>query len=65
MDKNNQKENLVLIGAKIKKSVRETIETIASVEDRSVSQTVNRLLETHPEVQKKISESNQPLPIAA
>ena len=65
MTENSQNENKVLLGSKVKTIVRDAVETIAREDDRSVSNTVARLLETHPEVQKKISETTAQMPIAA
>jgi len=65
MTENNQKENLVLVGAKVKQATKDIIENIAEKEDRSVSRIVSRLLETHPEVQAMAALESQPIKLAA
>ena len=58
-----QKENLELIGTKVKPFIRETIEDIAKENDHSISKTVARLLESHPQIVEKLQ--NQPEKLAA
>jgi hypothetical protein len=48
-----KKKTLVLIGAKIPADLKATIEKKAEKEDRSLSQTISRLLSSHPELKGK------------
>lgn len=48
------KRPLTLVGAKIPSEIREAIEKQAATEERSISQTVARLLASHPAIMKAI-----------
>ena len=62
----HETQNLVLIGAKVRKPVRDVIEDLATREDRSVSKIVAKLLESHPEIVPLLEEHDKtPLPVAA
>jgi len=52
MEQKKKKETLVLVGAKIPVQLKSTIERKAESEERSVSQTISRLLASHPELKR-------------
>lgn len=53
-EEQNNNSKLVLVGAKVDRSVKETIKSLAKEDDRSLSYIINQLLETHPRIQERL-----------
>jgi len=54
MEKPNQKEQ---IAARVEPDIKAAVERIATNEDRTVSNTIERLIKTHPDVLREVAES--------
>lgn len=55
----SKKPTLVLIGAKVPKEIKEVIELKAEAETRTLSQTIYRLLASHPEIKNELNQAQE------
>ncbi|HRJ90068.1 MAG TPA: hypothetical protein PLX39_15430 [Pyrinomonadaceae bacterium] len=58
-------ETLVMLGAKVPPRVRDVISKIADRDERSVSRTVSKLLESHPAVVAELSDQDSKITLAS
>lgn len=52
MENTEQTNNKIQIGAKVDPAISEAVEFLAKSDERSISNTIERLLRSHPQVQE-------------